>query len=289
MPPTVRLGVNTWIWASPLTTDVLEALLPTVLEVGAEHLEIALEVPDLLDSARAASLLSGSGLSVSVCAAIGPDRDLIHPDRGVRENAANYLRCCIETTAALGGRNLVGPLYSAVGRVWSMTRAEREADTALLVEQLKKLATYAAEHGVTLCLEPLNRFETSFINLTSQALEVVQRVNHPALGLMLDTFHMNIEERSLGQAITLAGPWLKHLHACENDRGAPGSGHVPWLEVKAALGHIGFDGPVVIESFTDQVRSIARAAAIWRPLAESQDALARDGLHFLRGLLRPSN
>jgi D-psicose/D-tagatose/L-ribulose 3-epimerase len=102
---------------------------------------------------------------------------------------------------------------------------------------------------------------------------------------MLDTFHMNIEERSLGAAIRAAGPRLRHFHACENDRGTPGTGHVPWDDVAAALRAIGYNGAVVIESFTAQVRSIARAAAIWRPLAPSQDALARDGLAFLRRLL----
>jgi D-psicose/D-tagatose/L-ribulose 3-epimerase len=156
----------------------------------------------------------------------------------------------------------------------------------LLVSQLSGLAAYAADHGVTLCLEPLNRFETSFLNTARQALEVIDRVNHPGCQLMLDTFHMNIEETSLGEAIRAAGPRLRHVHACENDRGAPGAGHVPWAEVASALKEIGYDGPVVIESFTAKVKSIARAAAIWRPLAATQDAIAYDGLKFLQQLLR---
>jgi D-psicose/D-tagatose/L-ribulose 3-epimerase len=112
----------------------------------------------------------------------------------------------------------------------------------------------------------------------------VDRVDHPACGIMLDTFHMNIEERSLREAIRTAGPRLKHIHACENDRGAPGSGHVPWDDVAAGCRDIGYDGPVVIESFTSKVKSIARAAAIWRSLAPSQDELATEGLRFLRKL-----
>jgi D-psicose/D-tagatose/L-ribulose 3-epimerase len=136
-----------------------------------------------------------------------------------------------------------------------------------------------------LCVEPLNRFETSFLNLSEQAIEVVDRVDHKSCGILLDTFHMNIEEKSIGEAIRAAGPRLKHLHTCENDRGAPGSGHVPWTEVAAACRDIGFDGPFVIESFTSAVKSIARAAAIWRAFAPSQDALAQDGLKYLRELL----
>jgi D-psicose/D-tagatose/L-ribulose 3-epimerase len=155
----------------------------------------------------------------------------------------------------------------------------------LLVPQLRSLAQMAGDAGVTLCIEPLNRFETSFINLAAQAVELVDRVDHPACQMMLDTFHMNIEERSLGDAIRLAGDRLRHFHACENDRGAPGTGHLPWQDVAQGLADIGYAGPVVIETFTSKVTSIARAAAIWRPLATSQDALAREGLAFLRQLL----
>jgi D-psicose/D-tagatose/L-ribulose 3-epimerase len=103
--------------------------------------------------------------------------------------------------------------------------------------------------------------------------------------MMLDTFHMNIEEKSLGDAIRAVGPRLQHVHACENDRGAPGTGNLPWADIAKALKDINYDGPVVIESFTAKVQSIARAAAIWRPLASSQDALAEDGYKFLRQLL----
>jgi D-psicose/D-tagatose/L-ribulose 3-epimerase len=156
---------------------------------------------------------------------------------------------------------------------------------ALLVGQLRGLAEYAADHGVVLCIEPLNRFETSFINLASQVVELVDRVDHPACQAMLDTFHMNIEEKSVGDAIRAVGPRLRHFHSCENDRGAPGSGHVPWSDVASALRDIDYDGPVVIESFSAQIESIARAAAIWRPVASSPDALAQDGLVFLRELL----
>jgi D-psicose/D-tagatose/L-ribulose 3-epimerase len=116
-------------------------------------------------------------------------------------------------------------------------------------------------------------------------VELVDRVDRPGCQAMLDTFHMNIEETSMGDAIRAVGPRLRHLHACENDRGAPGSGHIPWSDVAQALKEINYTGPVVIESFTPKVKTIARAAAIWRPLAESPDALAFNGLAFLKKLL----
>jgi len=281
----MKFGVNAWVWVSPLTTDGVAELAPKVKALGFDWFEVPLELTDTIDYARAGAILRDNGLGVSVCAAMGPDRDLIHPDKAIRDNGIAYLKHCVDAVRTLGGTNVVGPLYSAVGRVWQMTADERARDTDLLVTQLRDLASYAGDKGAVLGVEPLNRFETSFINLAAQAVEVVDRVDRPACRVMLDTFHMNIEEKSLGDAIRTAGKRLAHLHACENDRGAPGTGNVTWGEVAAALREIGYNGPVVIESFTSKVQSIARAAAIWRPLADSQDALAGDGVKFLKRLL----
>jgi D-psicose/D-tagatose/L-ribulose 3-epimerase len=281
----MKFGVSTWLWVSPLTTDDIRELAPKIKRMGFDVFEVPVEGLDDIDYVQAAQILRDNGLSASVCAAMGPDRDLIHPDKAIRDNGVVYVMHLVDAAAALGATNVVGPLYSSVGRVWQMTDEERARDTDLVAKQLTGLAAYAGNKGVKLGVEPLNRFETSFINLASQAIEVVDRVGNPACGVMLDTFHMNIEEQSLGAAIRAAGKRLIQVHTCENDRGAPGSGHVPWNEIAAALKEVEFDGPVVIESFTSKVKSIARAAAIWRPLAPSQDALAADGVAFLKALL----
>ena len=282
----MKIGVNAWVWTAPCTTSDLEKLAPHVKELGFDWIEVPLESLEDVDHKRGAAIIKEYGLGVSATAAMGPDRDLIHPDKAIRDNGMAYVKGAIKATHDLGATNFVGPLYSAVGRTWQMTEEERARDTDLLVENLKELSKYAADYGVYLCVEPLNRFETSFINLAEQAIQVVDRVDHPNCRMMLDTFHMNIEERSLGDAIRSVGNRLQHLHSCENDRGAPGSGHVPWKEVAQALKDIHYDGPVVIESFTPKVKSIARAAAIWRPLAASPDALAAEGVKFLRELLK---
>ncbi len=279
-----QIGVNAWVWTSPVNTEEFGRLAPQVARMGFDLIEVGIESTADLDYRRAAEIAKANGLAVSVCAAMGPDRDLIHADDGIRKNAMSYLRHCIDAASTLGATNVCGPLYSAVGRTWQQTDDERKRDLDTLVGELRELAAHASDKGVWLGVEPLNRFETSFINLASQAIEVADRVDHPACGVMLDTFHMNIEERSIGDAIRAAGKRMRHLHSCENDRGAPGTGHVPWGEVAQACRDIGFTGPFVIESFTNKVKSIAKAAAIWRKFSDTQDALAEDGLRYLRKL-----
>lgn len=281
----MNFGVNTWVWVSPTTTSALAELAPKVKNMGFDWIEVGIEGLYDLDYEEGGRIVRDNGLGISVCAAMGEDRDLLHPDQSIQKNGVDYVKHCVDAVAKLGGQNVVGPLYSAVGRVWQQTPEEREQDLALLVRHLKELSTYAQDKGAVLCVEPLNRFETSFVNLASQAVEIVDRVDNPACKIMLDTFHMNIEERSLGDAIRLAGDRIAHFHSCENDRGAPGSGHVPWQEVKQALNDVNYDGPLVIESFTSQVKTIARAAAIWRSFAPTQDALAENGLKYLKELM----
>ena len=278
----MRFGVNAWVWTSPVTTAELERLAPRVAAMGFDWIEAPLESLSDLDPARGAEIVRAAGLGVSACAAMGPDRDLIHPDAAIRENGMAYVRGAIDAAHALGASNLIWPIYSAVGRSWQQTPEEREADLQTLVANLRALAEYAGERGVTLCLEPLNRFETSFINLASQAIEVVDRVNHPACQIMLDTFHMNIEEKNQHDAIVKAGKHLAHFHACGCDRGTPGNDHINWEGVVKGLKKINYQGDVVIESFTTDVKVIARAAAIWRRMEPTRNEIAVKGLKNVR-------
>jgi D-psicose/D-tagatose/L-ribulose 3-epimerase len=164
-----------------------------------------------------------------------------------------------------------------------MSAAERDRCYASLREGLAPVCSYAAERGVRVAIEPLVRYETSVINTVEQALEAIDGL--PACGLLVDTYHANVEEKDLAAAFTLAGERLFHVHASANDRGAPGSDHIDWPAFRDALRSARYDGPVVIESFTAENETIATAASVWRPLAPSQDAIAVDGLAFLRSLL----
>jgi D-psicose/D-tagatose/L-ribulose 3-epimerase len=285
MPSSARmqLGVSTWVWTSPATTEVLETLVPHIAQLGFDVIELPIEEVGQFDVARAGELAREHGLGVAGCAVIGPGRDLLLPDeadRGIR-----YLRSCIDVAQELGSPAVAGPFYSAVGRCWRSTPAERERDVEQVARVLRSLGEYAADRGVVLGVETLNRFETSFLNTTAQALELIDRIDHPAVGVALDLFHLGIEEKHVGDALRAAGRRLVHLQVAENDRGTPGTGSLPWADIARALHETGYRGRVVIETFSDRVEAIARAAAIWRPLAPDSDSLAREGLAFQRRLL----
>ncbi len=280
----IRYGINTFLWSSPFQTKDLH-FLDKAKALGFDLLEIPIESAGDVDYDQAAEAYARTGLACSTCAVMGAGRDPSHPDEKIQQAGIDYLKHCIDGTARMGGELVAGPLYAAVGRQWQATAEQRKEDLALAAKNLRSAADYAEKKGIRLALEPLNRFETSFINLTEQALELLHLINSPAVGLMMDTFHANIEEKQLGKAIELAGDKLWHIHANENDRGTPGSGHVAWAEVGAALKKVKFSGALVIESFSTEVKEIARAAAVWRPLAPTADGLAGDGMAFLRKLM----
>jgi D-psicose/D-tagatose/L-ribulose 3-epimerase len=281
------IGVNSWVWVSPPTDAAIAEIAPRVRAMGFDLLELGVERPGDWDPAHVAEILSANGLDASVCAVMGAGRDLL--ERDLIASTQEYIRTCIDAAATVGSSVVAGPVYAPTGKTWRMDDTERAAAIDRLVEGLRPLADYAGERGVRLAIEPLNRFETSFLNTAAQTMEVVDRVDSPAVGVLLDTFHMNIEEKDQAAAIRLAGDKLAHFHACGNDRGAPGGDHIAWERITEALHEIGYDGPVVIESFTPDNQTIARAAAIWRPLAETQDALAQEGLAFLQRALARAN
>ncbi len=281
----MKFGVNTFFWVSPCTTQAVEELAPHVKELGFDILELSIENPALIDVERVKQVNEAYGLLPIVCGAFGPDRDLASVNPEYVENAKVYIRWLIDAAEKLGSPVVCGPMYSSVGKAHLEDAAERKAEWVRSVSGVREMAEYAEPRGIKLALETLNRFETDMLNVVSQGLQFISDTGMDNVGLHLDTFHMHLEEKNSGDAIRAAGDRIFHFHACENDRGVPGTGQVHWDEVARALKVINYDGPVVIESFTSQVKEIARAVCIWREIAPSQDAIARDGLKFLKQLL----
>jgi len=219
-----------------------------------------------------------------VCGVFGPDRDISSVDADTRENGKEYLRWCIDTANELGSPIVVGPMYTSGGKPHPGSKAQTAAERARSIESMKEMAAYASDAGIKLGLEPLNRFETHMINTTQQALDFLAEVGSPNLGLLLDTFHMNIEEKNSAAAVRKAGDRLLHFHASENDRGVPGTGQVNWDDVFAALKAIQYSGAVTIEASTPDLKSTEKSASSRQATSPDQDSIARDGLAFLRKL-----
>lgn len=280
-------GASTFIWTSPFSNATL-SLIDHVKQLGFDIIEICVEAPETIDVEAISARLKRAGLKATVCGAFGPDRDVSSDEVEVRDNGVAYLRRCIEIATSLGAENVVGPMYSAVGKTRLLDASARQAQWRLAVENIGKAADFAAGHGVKLGIEPLNRFETDLVNTVEQGLRMVADIDRPNVGLLLDSFHMNIEETDIPAALRRAAGKIVQFHACANDRGTPGKDHLPWPAIVRALRDVDFRGPAVIEAFTPEIKEIARAVSIWRPLAESQDALAADGLRHLKASFAPA-
>ncbi len=278
----MRFGANTFIFRSPFSTDNDLDLIPKLKEMDFDLIEVAVEDPELVDTDLLKAALEEHDLGVVTCGAFGPGRNLSSLDPLERESAREYLMWMIDAAQKLGSDVVAGPMYSAVGKARLEESSDRDKEWQLAVEGLKEMAAYAEERGIKLAFEPLNRFETDLVNVVDQGLKLISDVGAPNLGFHLDTFHMHLEEKDSAAAIRKAGDRIFHFHACENDRGVPGTGQVKWKEVFEALVEVGYDGNVVIESFTPEVKSIARAVCIWREIAPDQDSIARDGLEFIK-------
>jgi len=280
----MRLGINTFLFTSPFNNQSTK-LFKQFKRWGFETVELPIEDPSHIDPAHVKRELDRAGLACgSVCACMGPDRDL----RGTSKQqkvGRDYVMKLIDYAVALDAPSLIGPVYSETGRADAVPRDEYKRQWKTVVKNLKTVCAYAEKHGKQICLEPLNRFETDFINTCDQALKMIKDVGSPALKLHLDTFHMNIEEKNQPAAIRKAGKHLGHIHACGSDRGTPGNDHIDWKGIAKALKDIGYQGDVVIEGFATHVKMIAKAASVWRQFEPTNEEIATKGLKFLQRIL----
>jgi D-psicose/D-tagatose/L-ribulose 3-epimerase len=249
-------------------------------EAGFDGLEIPLIDPKQTRDPEVSRAIRTSGLECTFCSVLPPGTNTVSDDPGVRTKTLEHWKECIETAAQFGGQILAGPLYAPVGYLPGRRRTEDEWKRA--VDMFQELGPVLDKHDVTLAIEPLNRYETYFLNTAADAARLCEEVGQPRVGILFDTYHANIEEKSVGDAITAAGPHLRHFHSCENDRGIPGTGHVDWPTVFSALRHVNYDGWLTIEGFGFSLGALSAAASIWRDLAPTPDSIAFDGVQFLK-------
>lgn len=278
------IGVNTWVWVSPVTDASLPQVAAKAAELGFGALELPVEQPVDWSPDAAADTLAEHGLAAVVVGAMGPGRNLVAARGSEIVATQNYLVHCIKVAERLGARVVAGPFTAATGRTWRMDAEERNDLYRELRTSLAPVIRQAEERGIRLAIEPLNRYETSLVNTVEQATDALGDVFGPGLGLALDSYHLNIEERDITGAIRAAGEHLAHVQVCGNDRGPVGDGHIDWRAFLDALDDVGYAGPVGLESFTADNATIAVAASVWRPLAPSQDALAERSIRYLNAL-----
>jgi D-psicose/D-tagatose/L-ribulose 3-epimerase len=278
----IKYGVSTWLWTSPFKTESIDELFSKIAGMGYDVVEIAVEDPSLIDIKKVKKALNLYGLKGLVCGAFGASRDLTSNDTSVHENCFSYIQSCFDFCVELETNFLGGPMYSAVGKARMVPAEQRKAEWDLAVKNLRKVCLMAEARNLKIALEPLNRFESDLVNTAEDVLRMVNDIDHPAAQIMLDGFHMSIEERNVEQAIITAGDKLIHLQVSENYRGTPGTGQTPWHSYRKGLEAINYNGTVTIESFTPNNKELAGAVCFWHPMAESQDSFASEGLAFLK-------
>jgi len=278
----MKLGVNTFIWSAEFTRAQLD-LLPRIREHGFDGVEVPMFDPAGFPASEIREAVAASGLECTVCSIIPAGRNLISDDPEVRRRTRQHLHDSIEATAEVGARLIDGPLYSPVGYLPGRRRTPDEWNWA--IDGYQSVTATLEACGVTLAIEPLNRFETYFLNTAADAAALCDAVGHPRVGVAFDTFHANIEEKDLAGACRLLGAHLKHVQISENDRGTPGSGHIDWTGLLGALLDLGYDEWLTIESFGPSLGAFSAAVAIWRDIEPTPDAIAFDGVRFLRRTL----
>jgi len=279
----VKFGVHLFLWAERFDESALP-LIRKAKDVGFDGVEIPLIELECVNVQKTKRELKKQGMQALGSVGIPLDKDITSSDEATRRCGIDYLKRCVEVTSELGGDAVNGVIYTAWGKITGKSRTEEE--WMYSIEALKEVCRYARDYGVSLGLEPVNRFETYFLNTATDAVKLAKAVNQPNAKVHLDTFHMNIEEKNFYQPIKDTGKLLWHVHCCENDRGVPGTGHVDWDGVFRALSETGYDRWLVIESFTPEMEKLAASTAIWRKVAPSADAIASEGLKFLKDMTK---
>lgn len=283
------IGIISMQYARPFTTAHF-AQFARWREAGFDFVELLVPEPGELDLAATRSALEGEGLGVALAARVNLDRNLCADDAERRRAGRDYLRYCVDVAHALGAAVVGGPLYG--NPLVFAARAPHPVDEALrqrreewCVAGLREAAPLAAAAGVKLGVEPLNRFETDILNTTRQAVALMNLVQHDAVGLVLDTFHMNMEDDDIGDAIRAAGKHLIHFQANENHRGHLGSGHIDWTAVVRALADVRYRGAITLEPFRRGDERLAVPFAQWKPPVGDEQGALIDASAFLRKLI----
>jgi len=281
-----KYGLFFHVFYSEITSESL-SLLEKAKNGGFDGVEISV-TPELLSSNKdilkeLKNRSEDTGISCIFSTGLDQSNSVIAPEKDNRCEGINHLKACVDLVASFGGDVLGGILYGPWGDFTDAPRKKEQREWCK--EALWEVAEYAKKSNVFLALEPVNRFESFFLNTAYEARQLIEEIGHSQIKMQLDTFQMNIDESDLGEAIRVAGDLLYHFHCCASHRGVPGTGHIDWIDVFKALKEVNYHRWLVIESFTPDFvnRPGGKKVAIWRELASPEDIAFR-GLYFLRGI-----
>jgi D-psicose/D-tagatose/L-ribulose 3-epimerase len=274
-------GVDSFIWSENFSEKDLW-IIPKAKDLGFETIDIAIAHPDTFPTSKVKKEAEDAGIEVVTTTTLNESTNLISPDRAIRKKGVEVLKLLVDINYELGSKILGGVNYAGWGCLTGKPRTEDEWSWS--VESMREAATYAKEKGdLKIACEPVNRFETHFLNIAEDAVRYCKDVGTGNVGVHLDCFHMIREEMSFKGAVETCGKkYLGYVHVCESNRGIPGTGLVPWTEFFTAIKSIGYTGPMVIESFDPSFEELNRLCAIWRKFADSGEELAVQGLRNLQ-------
>jgi D-psicose/D-tagatose/L-ribulose 3-epimerase len=279
----MRVGMNFLVWAAQVKPEHFP-VMERLKAAGFDGVEIPLFTGEEADYRQLGQELQRLQLGSTAVTVATPEFNPVSPDSAQRRKAVERLKWCLDMCALMGSDVLCGPYHSPLGVFTGAGPTEDEKQR--VVEVLRAGAEHAGKLNIKIALEFLCRFESYFLTTTQDAIDIARRVNHPALGLLYDTFHANIEEKDPPAAAARMGQRLYHVHISENDRGIPGTGHVPWTETFQALKRIKYDGWLTIEAFGRSMPEIAAATRVWRDLFPSAVEVYQQGGQFIRKMWR---
>jgi len=280
----MKLGIHAYAWCSLWSNKTLN-LIDRVQNLGMDFIEIPLMVLETFDSKTIRQRLVSNSFSAVTSTVLLGENDITSDDPNIRRNGINYLKRCVQATYEIGSTSFSGVIYSQ--HVKSSQFKPTELIWQYSADSLREVAKYAKQFGVTIGIEPVNRYETYLINTCEQALHLKNIIGEENIKIHLDTYHMNIEEKNLFNATILAGEDLIHYHFCENDRGIPGTGLINWDDIFRALKELNYRGYAALESFVDVTDNMN--TWVWRKLAPDGDTLLKEGTKFIRKKMNEYN
>jgi D-psicose/D-tagatose/L-ribulose 3-epimerase len=278
----MKIGIHQHVFTKNLFDDNLD-LMNVIRDYGFDSMDVNVRVLDLDGAKLIRKRAEGLGLHLMGGGSLPVDKELLSSDPEKRRDAIEYMKTLVRKVCELGSAFYGGIIYAPFSRLTGKAPTEEEFTRS--AEGLREVARYAQGFGISVGLEPANRYEAYLINTIGDGLRLADAIGEKNVGILADTFHCSIEEKSLYAAIKAAGGRLLHLHVCANDRGTPGNDQIHWDDLFRAVKDIGYDGTVTIEGFVDATADVAPGACIWRKFASSPDEMATQGLSFIRSML----